>query len=316
MSATILDGTIPATQLTLGIYSQRWFEGRTSFRLSREPIDPTRYGVEQFERPAPARDFVMRHHYSRSFSPCITNFGLFRKDSPSSAARLVGVATFAQASNIDAVTKWSGLDYSAGAELTRFILLDEEPGNAESWFLSRAIRMFKEYRPSKQILLSYSDPVPRRAIDGRLVLPGHCGGIYQSCNASYLGRSAPRQQWLAADGRAIAARLITKLRNGETGRAYAEKALSEASGLNRYEFETPTSFIDRALSNLRCHRHPGNHLYAFPLAATRREKHHILNLPTLRAHARGHSEYPKRPDAEPEFAHNLKSSTHEFNSPV
>lgn len=40
---------------------QRWFHGRTSFRLSREPINPAKYGVELIEY-GPANEFVCRHH--------------------------------------------------------------------------------------------------------------------------------------------------------------------------------------------------------------------------------------------------------------
>lgn len=278
--------------------SQRWFEGRANFRLSREPINPSEYGVEMVDYSI-AKTFVCRHHYSGTFSPSIASFGLFRKSSVA-AARLVGVATFAPASNIRSVRRWTGLDFAAGAELARFVLLDEVHGNGESWFLTRALKQFKAYRPSVKVVLSYSDPVPRTRLDGSLVFPGHYGCIYASANALYLGRASSKTQYLAPDGRVIANRILSKLRNGEVGRAYAERTLADVSGVSREDGEPSVAFVDRALGHLRAQHHPGNHLYVFPIATDRREKRHILELPVLRANSRGVPAYPKRPDCCPD----------------
>jgi hypothetical protein len=278
---------------------QRWFHGRTSFRPSREPIYPAKYGVDAIEY-GQAKEFVCRHHYSGTFSPSIRSFGLFRQVDAASRSKLVGVATFAPASNPNSIRKWSGLPNEAGAELARFVLLEEEPGNAESWFLARALRGFKQARPGVQIVLSYSDPVPRTTLAGAFTLRGHHGCIYASTNALYLGRASPKTQFVNAEGQVIANRILSKLRNGEVGRRYAEKALTEATGITREDGEAPNSFVERALACLRAHRHPGNHLYAFPLGQDRREKNAVLSLPVLQAHSRPLSEYPKRADPVPQ----------------
>ena len=275
--------------------AQRWFHGRTNFRLRNEPINPALYGVEPVTY-ADAKAFVVAHHYSKSFSPCIQSFGLFRVRSSWQPSELVGVATFAPASNPGSITRWSGLPYEAGAELARFVLLDECEGNAETWFLARALRGFKSLHPLVQVVLSYSDPVPRTCFDGRVVFPGHTGGIYAASNALYLGRASPKVQLLAPDGRALANRVISKLRNGEIGRRYAERTLADFAGLTRGPEEGPGAFADRAVAALRPQRHPGNHLFAFALAADRREKFRTLNLPRLREHADRAGLVPKRPD--------------------
>ncbi len=276
------------------LFSQRWFNGRTNFRLSQEPIRTEDYDVEPIEYGT-AKAFVVRHHYSGSFSPCIQSFGLFQRGGLSKP-KLAGVATFAPASNPASVTKWSGLPFAAGAELARFVLLDDVAGNGESWFLVRALAGLKRLKPGIQVVLSYSDPVPRTRHDGSVLFPGHVGGIYAATNALYLGRASPKTQFLNADGKVIANRILSKLRNGEQGRRYAEKVLTEIAGLVRQPGETPSDFVDRALVALRPQRHPGNHLYAFAVAADRREKRRVLCLPALRRHADTAGAVPKRPD--------------------
>ena len=131
---------------------------------------------------------------------------------------------------------------------------------------------------------------------GESVFVGHWGCVYQSSNALYLGRASPKTQYLNAEGRVIANRLFSKIRNGEVGRQYAEDTLSEVSGIAREPEESSSSYVERALGALRPQSHPGNHLYAFPLAADRREKMAILNLPVLQSHSLGIAAYPKRPD--------------------
>lgn len=148
-----------------------------------EPINPCQYGVDAIEREV-AIEFVRTHHYARSCCPQIRSFGLFRKDS-AARSRLVGVAVFSQGSNFqdhrdelgvlvrkNSITAWTGLDYDEGAELGRFVLLSECPGNAETWFLAEAKRQFKVLRPEKRVVLSYSDPCPRTNAEGEAIFLG------------------------------------------------------------------------------------------------------------------------------------------------
>ena len=55
-------------------------------------------------------------------------------------------------------------------ELGRLVLLDEVPGNGESWFIARCFELLR--REGIVGVLSFSDPVPRTTADGRKVLPG------------------------------------------------------------------------------------------------------------------------------------------------
>lgn len=60
---------------------------------------------------------------------------------------------------------------------SRFVLLDECPGNSESWFLARCFDAL--LADGVRGVVPFADPVPRRTASGRLVMPGHVGTIYQ-----------------------------------------------------------------------------------------------------------------------------------------
>ena len=282
-------------QQALATSAQRWRARASLFRPAQEPMDPSIHGVEVIGKTE-AKEFVIQHHYSGSFPYEMNSVGLFRKDGDFLASRLVGVASFSTPSNPNSITRWSGLGTEEGAELGRFVLLDEVEGNAETWFLARALRLFKAQRPGIRVVLSYSDPHPRRNAAGKIVFPGHIGGVYSASNALFCGRASPKTLYLTPDGKAIANRILSKLRNGEEGRAYAERMLTEATGCVREELEEPSAYVERALATLRVERHAGNYLFVFPLAADRREKKAVLSLPVLRSHSLGIDRYPKQVD--------------------
>lgn len=63
-------------------------------------------------------------------------------------------------------------------ELARLYLIDEEPKNTESWFISQAIRWVKKNRPEVEALVSYADPSAN-----------HSGIIYRAANWIQDGRT-------------------------------------------------------------------------------------------------------------------------------
>jgi hypothetical protein len=145
------------------------------------------------------------------------------------------------------------------------VLLDEIPANGEPHFLGRAFRLLRK----REIfgVVTFSDPVPRRTIDGELVLPGHCGIAFQAHNAVYLGRATARTLRLFPDGRVFHERTIQKIRGGECGwRAAAERleefgacgAPDDAEARRRWLSENT-----RLLTRPICHR--GNHRFAWAL---------------------------------------------------
>ncbi|MFF9090962.1 hypothetical protein ACF1BE_32220 [Streptomyces sp. NPDC014991] len=86
----------------------------------------------------------------------------------------------------------------AALECSRFVLLDECPANAESWFLARTFDAL--LTSDVRGVVSFADPVPRRTNTGKLVAVGHAGTIYQASNAAYTGRATARTIKLLPDG--------------------------------------------------------------------------------------------------------------------
>lgn len=242
---------------------QRWRERRDRYRPAGEVIDPSRYGVDVVEE-RDARPFVERHHYSGTYPVARLAVGLHR------ARRwvtpeLVGVAVFSVGVQPAAMPRWAGVDASAGVELGRFVLLDDVPGNGESWFLARAFRALRAQLPDVRAVLSYSDPLPRHTATGALITPGHVGVIYQAFNARYHGTGSARTLYLDDAGRAISPRALDKIRNTERGWEGAARRLVAAGAPLRQPHEEPAAWLERVRTTLRAVRHPGNHVYTWAL---------------------------------------------------
>ena len=248
--------------------SQRWRDRRDSYRQRGEGFHPASYRVEPIAPDRDARTFVEQHHYSGSYPAARARVGLYRLRDAWPPRELVGVAVFSVPPSQAVIPKWTALPAAAGIELGRFVLLDEVPFNAESWFLARAIRAMRatlgDAAPS--VLLSLSDPTPRTAADGRVITPGHIGTIYQSINGAYLGTTRATLHHLLPSGRILSPRALSKIRAQDQGAAYAERQVV-AEGLDpRRPGEEPTAWLARVLPTLRRLPHPGCHVYRWPLA--------------------------------------------------
>ena len=245
---------------------QRWRDRRGSYRPAGEVINTREYEVAPISRAA-AKAFVLQHHYSGSVGTMVHQFGLFWH------LELVGVAIFGNPTN-EASLKVIPGNRDEKAELGRFVLLDDVPGNGESWFIARAFELLRG--AGLVAVVSFADPEPRTAADGRLVFPGHAGTIYQATNGVFRGRSAARVQRLLPDGRIIAPRTLSKIRtrerNWQTGvrdlvrAGAAEPGDTSSSGLR--------SWLDVWLPRLtRPQKHAGTFKYLFGL--TRAAKRHL-----------------------------------------
>lgn len=265
--------------------TQRWREGRDSYRPAGEPIDPARYGVEVLEDDVRPKAFVERHHYSGSYPAARCRVGLYRTDGHHQH-ELVGMAVFSVPAQAAAVPHWTGT--SAGVELGRFVLVDDVPANGETWFLARAFDALTVALPDTRAVLSYSDPMPRRRANGTLVTPGHVGTIYQAHNGRHLGRARAETLYLDRDARTVSRRALSKIRNGERGADGAYRRLLEAGAPPRVVGESPAAYVDRALRDgpFTRVRHPGNLVYVWAVGAERRR--------TLRGF-RPAEAYPRRP---------------------
>lgn len=231
--------------------TQRWRERRASFRPSGEFIDPRAFDVAPIDDDRTAKAFVVRHHYSASYPAARFRFGLFER------GELVGVAVFSQPCNDLALRPLPTAD---STELGRFVLLDRVKGNGETWFLARAFELLR--REGLAGVVSFSDPFPRATVDGRIILRGHVGTIYQAFNGVYLGRARADTMRLLPDGRTLHNRALAKLRGREKGWRYVVEQLVG------YGVPAPAGDVDAWLAAwlpriTRKVRHPGNLKYAW-----------------------------------------------------
>lgn len=269
------------------VVCQRWRDGRASYRdiNDPEPFDRRRYTVDVIDERT-ARAFIRTHHYSRSYPAALFRIGLFGAN-----AQLEGVAVFSVPMNQRVITAYTGVPADQGAELGRFSLLDRAPRNSETYFLGQAFKLLRRERPTWKSIVSYSDPVARHDAQGRVILPGHIGTIYQAHNGRYVGRSSARTLRLGPDGCVLSPRSLSKIRLSESGWEAAQRQIESLGAPMRKHGEDGTTWLARALACglFRTLKHPGSHCYVWALgcSAARRkiEKHFVQEMP-----------YPKQPD--------------------
>jgi hypothetical protein len=248
---------------------QRWRNGRARYRPAGEVFDTARASVQAIDEST-AKAFTVAHHYAASYPAARFRAGLFVQGRASRES-LVGVAVFSVPMSQGVIPRWfAGLRPAEGVELGRLVLLDDVASNAESWFVARALRLLRAELGVDGVL-SYSDPIQRVDAAGNVVKRGHIGTVYQALNAAYLGRAAPRTEILSRDGRCVSRRALSKLRNDESGAAYAYQQLRALGAPERRPFEGGKEFAERALreGRFRAVRHPGNHTYAWWLGERR-----------------------------------------------
>lgn len=239
--------------------TQRWRDRWHVFRPAGEPIVTRDYEVARIRDDAVPKAFVLRHHYSGTYPAARFRFGLYRRD-----GALAGVAVFSHPCSDHVLTRvFPGIAARDAVELGRFVLLDDVPGNGETWFLARC---FAQLRSDVAGVVSFSDPVPRTTSDGRVVFAGHVGTIYQAHNAVYVGRGRGGVLRLLPDGRVLSARALSKIRNQERGWRHATAVLESAGAAPLTEDTDPAAWCRAWVGRLtRPLRHAGNHKYAWSL---------------------------------------------------
>lgn len=244
---------------------QRWEGGRESRRPAGEPIKTSAYDVVSLALPATASEFVETHHYAASCSSTAHRFGLYCRGA------LVGVACFGPPPSMNAHRKvWPTLTIKQAVTLGRLVLLDEVPGNGESWFVSRCF----EALAARGIIgvESCSDPWPRVAATGETVFRGHLGIIYQATNGRYIGRTNDSTLRLFPDGTVLSNRTGGKLVRGERGNGGAIDQLVRW-GATSPSGENELVWLRHWRSRLtRPMRHRGNHRYLWCLDKRRRRE--------------------------------------------
>lgn len=275
-------------------HCQRFTLGRESRRPAGELIKTAAFDVAPLATAADAEAFVELHHYARSCSSTAHRFGLYK------AGALVGVACFGPPPSMNAHRAvFPTLSIKEAVTLGRLVLLDDVPGNGESWFIARCFELLASpalYRPldrhgdPRQPIIgveSCADPQPRTTLGGDLIFRGHLGTIYCATNGRYVGRTQDSTLRLLPDGTCFSKRTASKLLKGERGNG---RAISE---LMRWGAPSPASGepIAAWLSTWRAQltrtlRHRGCFRYLWCL--DRRRRREVLSAPSL--------PYPKHPE--------------------
>lgn len=244
--------------------NQRWRERRDTYRPAGEPIDTSAYEVVASQSDSETRAFIVAHHYSGTLPAARFRYHLHRH------GVLVGAAVFSHPTNDLTLTNVFGGKATESVELGRFVLLDDVPGNGETWFLGRCFELLKP--EGLRGVLSFSDPLPRRAASGQLITPGHVGTIYQAFNGLYLGRGAARRMRLLKNGQVLSPRALSKIRSKERGWEYAVGQLVAAgapepvSGKQHRLQNWLKKWLPRVSVSVP---HHGNHRYAWTFDRSR-----------------------------------------------
>lgn len=119
-----------------------------------------------------AKDLIIKNHYSHKWTSCRYAIGLF------DGVQLVGVAVYGFPVGRQVIKSITpNMNNCDVLELTRLWLRDEEPHNAESYFLGLTFEWLRKNTKIK-VLISYSDP-----------MYNHLGIIYQATNWLYQGNN-------------------------------------------------------------------------------------------------------------------------------
>lgn len=252
---------------------QRWRDKRGSYRPAGEVIVTRDYEVAPIADDRTAKAFVQKHHYSRKYLAARRRYGLYRR-----GGELAGVVILSQPVNnaIFRGVPGTGLER---AELGRIVLLDDVPGNGETWTLARVFDLAR--RNGLVALVSHSDPVPRTTVAGDTVFAGHVGTIYQASNASYRGLTRQETRRLLPDGTVFHNRAAAKIRKRERGWRPAARELESFGATPLRDDEDARAWLKRWLPSLtRPLVHGGNHRYWFGLTkAARRHLPTSLDYP-------------------------------------
>ncbi|MEV4177814.1 hypothetical protein [Nonomuraea sp. NPDC049709] len=132
-------------------------------------------------------------------------------------------------------------------------------------------------------ILAYSDPVARIAADGTVIMPGHDGVSYRSCNAVYLGRTTARPMWLMPDGTTIPERSLQKVRAGEPSAEHTVRRLLDVSATPRCRGQHRRGWVGQSLHEVGAItiRHGGNHKFAWTIGPRHQRSRVTIGVPII-----------------------------------
>jgi hypothetical protein len=259
-------------------HCQRFTEGRESRRPAGELIKTSAYDVAPIGDVATAKAFIRAHHYIKHASPTPHRFGLYLR------GELVGVSLFGPPASKNAHDKvFPTLTMKNAVTFGRLVLLEDVPGNGESWFIARCFDLLRQ-RGIKAVE-SCADPEPRMNAAGVQTFKGHLGIVYQATNAAYIGKTNDNTQYWLPDGTVLSHRSQSKLRSGERGDDHPIAQLVAHGAAEPSLDENMKAWLKLWRARIcRSHRHRGNYRYLWAL--DRRVRKDVLDRFT-------HHPYPK-----------------------
>ena len=247
--------------------TQFWLNGSERWHAEHEGMPSVRRGryVIELVSPAEASALLAQHHYLGGRLP-----GKFYchgvRDTEDGA--LVGVATYGPG-GAPAIRKaafpslfvgFKEIRKASCAVLDRFVLLDGVPANAETHILKLSFALALEM--GVRGIVSFSDPVARTTLDGKVIFPGHIGQIYKGKGMIYTGRSSKEWCVIFKDGRIQPRRSLTAWANAEGGHDYVYAELVAYGAPPILADEPRAVWLERALPLVsRPFHHTGQHRY-------------------------------------------------------
>lgn len=244
-------------------WCQRWETRVSSWRHASEGgFRADRYEVVALAH-RPALDFVTRHHYSGAFSSAVLRYGLIER----AAGHLVGACVLGNGMTPAVLLNpFPHLQpHRQALELSRLVLLDEVPANAESWFVAHALAAAAD--GGLRGVVMYSDPNERTTPAGQ-IMPGHLGIVYQALGFRYVGTSKARYEDHLPDGTVLPERTASKVRGLEQGaygavRRLVQLGAADPGDLARLSADQRGDWLGEALDTVGAHRirRAGKHRY-------------------------------------------------------
>ncbi len=273
-------------------WTQRWTYRKPSWLHTNEGgFNPDRYATIEISWRE-AQEFVVAHHYSGAFSSAVRRYGLIDLWHE----ELVGALILGNGMT-PAVLNSPFPHLAAGKqtlELSRLVLLDEVPANAESWFVAQALG--RATQQGLRGVVMYSDPSERLTPAG-LVMPGHLGIVYQALNCWYVGPSKARYEDHLPDRTVLPERTASKIRGLERGWRGAVRRLvaigaTPPGDLTRMTEAERITWLAAALAEVGATRvkRSGKHRYLLACGSRAQRRATYAGVPLER-----HPSYPKHP---------------------
>jgi hypothetical protein len=150
-----------------------------------EFFDKNKYYLKEIRKEV-AKDMIVKHHYSHSWTSCDFTLGVFEKTETVHnffdivEDKVIGCIVYGHPIGrqvINGLVKPNDkikLGNDNVLELTRLWIEDNHGKNIESWTISQSFEWLKKNRPEIKALISYADP-----------FENHLGTIYQATNWLY-----------------------------------------------------------------------------------------------------------------------------------